>query len=297
MNVVLNSLYGGPQRASADSSATSRSSSVPGLQRRERAHRRRHNLVWTYTAANPGNINGQFFFQNFAKQNGGGGNANDTLNLSAWTGGMVFNITADNAGNVVTPSGTFQFAGIAHLRRFGAGRLRLQRRGGRHTGVYGGSGQNTLDMHQYTSPNIWSRDSNPGLVQRTSALSSGGDIQNCVGGKNTTFRFSMPDLVGKFQQMGLPATMQDETSGPIQLVVTNNGNIKVAAKISLAFYLSMDGKVDSSAVLIGQANNWSISLQPGYSQTWTGQVRCRSGPRRGPTRSSPSWTPRTRWSS
>ena len=243
--------------------------------------------VWTATGANAGNIDDVFFYRNFGTTLGGsgnqayeignnnlpsgpinGGSGNNVLDLSAWSGTLTWHITSDNAGTVTTPAGSFSFTQISRIIGgsgndafiFSDGAILTEGLDG------GGGGENSLDMSQYTTQNVWTGGLPAGTITTAQGSFNYSDIQDVVAGKVTTLKFAMYDLTGTITQMNLPAVMPQGGSGNITVSVLSKSNVRLTATINVNFYLSTTDSV-AGATLIGQATGVSIDLMPGQTKS------------------------------
>lgn len=245
--------------------------------------------VWTGTGPNAGNIDGVFFYTNFGTTIGGGGgedyvfddgalpdgpidggNGDNTLDLSDWTGTLVWHITGDNAGTVDTPLGSFDFLNMGTLVG-GAGNDTFIFSDGCviTDGLTGGPGEDTIDFSDYTSQNVWTGTRPAGQIATAGGTFTYASVEHLIGGLVTTFRFEMPDLTGVFTRDTLPATIVQGADGRLSLLLVNEGNDRVRGRMNVDFYLSLDGTVGAGDILIGQAADYYVDLFPGRTTTCT----------------------------
>lgn len=246
--------------------------------------------VWTFTGIHDGNISNNFFFQDFGDTTGGnlddtfafgdntlpsqpvkGGGGIDNLDLSAWTSDIRWNIVGDSSGSVVTTAGPFSFSGMDVLiggnanDRFTFSDDKILGQGLASPGsIVGGGGNDFIDMAAYTTANVWSRTNLDGTIQTDRGTWTYTSIEEFLGSKTTTFLFDVVDLTASFTSVYLPTQVLPTQGGGIYITVTNIGNDEVLNRsIGVAFYLSLDGKLDAGDVLIGETPNRTINLYPG----------------------------------
>ncbi len=246
--------------------------------------------VWTFTGIHDGNISNGFFFQHFGDTTGGnmddtfgfadntlpsqpvkGGGGIDILDLSAWTSNIRWNITGDSSGNVVTVGGTFDFSGMDVLRggsandRFIFSDDKIVGQGLASPGaIVGNAGTDFIDMSSYTTANLWNRTNLNGTIQTARGTWTYSSIEEFLGSKTTTFQFDVVDLIGRFTNVGLPAQLLPTQGGAVSVTLSNIGNDEVLDKYAdVSFYLSLDGKLDASDVLIGITEHRFLFLLAG----------------------------------
>ena len=248
--------------------------------------------IWTFTGVHTGNINNQFFFQEFGDVTGGnggntfafadgsipsqpvkGGSGNNILDLSAWTSGLDWYITDDNAGHVDTIVGTFGFADMSRLIS-GEGNDRFifsddKILGGEllATGaIEGNGGTDFIDLSAYTTRNLWSRTELDGTIETDRETWTYSSIEQFLGSETTTYLFDVVDFIGTVTKVTLPPQVLPEQSGGVFLTVTNIGNDEAfRKKIDISFYLSLDDKLDENDVLIGVYDSRNINLYQGHT--------------------------------
>ena len=250
------------------------------------------NNVWNITGPNSGNISHQFYFQNFGITGGGtaddnfvfadgalppkpvhGGPGSNTLDLSAWTSNIQWNITGDGAGTVTTTAGTFAFTGMTKLIG-GSGNDRFTFADDTILGggllspgaIEGNGGADFIDISAYTPANKWTRTNTDGTIETGRGAWSYSSIEQYLGSKTTTFLFDVIDLTGTFTSVSMPAQLFPTQGGNVTLKITNIGNDDALNKfVDVSYYLSLDGKVDAGDVLIGKAEDRYLYLLPGDS--------------------------------
>lgn len=248
------------------------------------------NNVWAFTGLHAGNISNQFFFQKFGRTAGGtaddnfsfanntlplqpvhGGDGNNTLDLSAWTSDLVWNITGDGSGTVVTTLGTFEFSGMDTLIG-GSGNDRFVFSDDKTVGqglivpgtIRGSGGNDFIDMSAYTTANVWTRTGQDGTITTGRGAWNYSSIEQFLGSKTTTFQFNVIDFTGSITKVNLPAQFLPTQTGSVSVTLTNLGNDNaLARRMDVSFYLSLDGTLDGSDILIGKDANRSINLLPG----------------------------------
>jgi hypothetical protein len=246
--------------------------------------------VWTFTGLHAGNISNQFFFQHFGNTGGGaaddnfsfanntlppqpvqGGFGNNTLDLSAWTSDLLWNITGDGSGTVVTKAGTFAFSGMTKLigghanDRFTFSDDRILGQGLLSAGaIVGNDGTDFLDLSAYTTANLWSRTNLDGTIQTNRGTWTYSSIEGFLGSETTTYLFDVIDLTGTLTKVSMPAQLLPTEGGGVYMTLSNIGNDEALNRhINVSFFLSLDGKLDGGDVLIGENDNRLINLRPG----------------------------------
>ena len=242
--------------------------------------------VWTFTGVRSGNINDQFFFQEFGDITGGnggnsfafadgsipsgtinGGSGYNILDLSDWSSDLAWFITDDNAGHVDTIVGTFGFAEMSRLIS-GEGNDRFifsddKILGGEllATGaIVGNGGTDFIDLSAYTTRNLWSRTELDGTIETDRETWTYSSIEQFLGSETTTYLFDVVAFVGYFRQVILAPQVLPGQVGGVFLNVTNIGNDEVLRQpVEISFYLSLDDKLDPSDIVIGTNDSRKIN--------------------------------------
>ena len=248
---------------------------------------------WSFTSDHSGEINGLFRFGNFGKITGGnagntfafadgslptkpviGGAGNNTLDLSAWSSDLRWNITGDNSGTVVTAQGSFEFSGMSTIiggsgnDRFVFSNDRILGKGLLAPGALdGGAGTDFLDLSDYTTPNLWSRTDLDGSVKTDRGTFAYSSIEQFLGSQTTTFRFDVADFIGSIGEVTMPSQVLPTKGGGVKMTVTNNGNDEaIGVRIDVSYFLSVDDTIDAGDVLVGKAEGRLVSLFPGSTR-------------------------------
>jgi len=249
------------------------------------------NSVWAITGLYAGNISNQFFFKNVGSSSGGaaddtfaygnntlppaivnGGNGINTLDLSAWTANLRWNITGDGSGNVVTPLGTFAFTGMTHLiggsanDRFIFSDDKILGQGLLAAGsITGNGGSDFIDVTAYTTANVWTRTGLDGTISSARGTWTYSSIEDFLGSKTTTFKYDVVDLIGTVNKVAIPAQLLPGQGGTVVSKIFNIGNQEVRNQfVDISYYLSLDDTLDAGDVLIGETSNKLGRLRPGH---------------------------------
>ncbi len=250
------------------------------------------NNTWAFTGLDSGNISNVFFFQHFGAAGGGsgddifafannvlpsgvlmGGGGKNSLNLSAWTGDLVWYIKGDGSGTVTSSLGSFEFSGMTNLvsgngnDKFVFSDDKILGQGlGSPGSIAGNGGTDFIDITAYTTANVWTRSGKDGTTETARGFWTYSSIEQFLGSKTTTFKFDVIDFIQTVTKVAMPAQMLPLHGGTISAQLTNIGNDEaVGLHLDVSYFLSLDGTLNSGDVLIGASLNRTVTLYPGHT--------------------------------
>jgi len=127
--------------------------------------------------------------------------------------------------------------------------------------IHGGEGIDMLDFSAYTTLNTWRKlDEQTVRIETQNGNFIYQSIEDYTGG-TSVFLFPNFDLKGEFADLSLPSVIVPGETIPVEVCVTNLGNVELEQTIDIEVYASLDTQLDKvSDIALGNVDDVMLRI-------------------------------------